>query len=64
MEIAKAFTIKSKIIIMDEPTSSIDIHHKKYVINLIKKLRTNGKTVIIISHDPELQKIYENKIEL
>jgi len=55
---------KSNIIIMDEPTSSIDIHHKKYVINLIKKLRTNGKTVIIISHDPELQKIYENKIEL
>lgn len=54
----------SPIIIMDEPTASIDVHHKKYITALIKKLKNRGKMLIVISHDPELQKIYENKISL
>jgi ATP-binding cassette subfamily B protein len=51
----------NKIVILDEPTSSIDIHHKEYVINAIKKLSEN-KTLILITHDKELLKLVDRKI--
>ena len=44
----------SKIVILDEPTSSLDEHHSKCVIKLIERLHSNGKTILVISHDPEL----------
>ena len=62
--ILRAILNNTPIIIMDEPTASIDVYHKKYIVNLIKKLKSKGKTIIVISHDPELQAIYENKIRL
>jgi ABC-type bacteriocin/lantibiotic exporter with double-glycine peptidase domain len=51
----------NKIVILDEPTSSIDIHHKEYVINAIKKLSEN-KTLILITHDKELLELVDRKI--
>jgi ABC-type bacteriocin/lantibiotic exporter with double-glycine peptidase domain len=51
----------NKIVILDEPTSSIDIHHKEYVINAIKKLSEN-KTLIIITHDKTLLELVDRKI--
>lgn len=47
---------KSKILLLDEPTSSIDDKNKANVINLLLKIRRK-KTVIISSHDPEILKI-------
>lgn len=50
----------SPIIILDEPTASLDKNNKKNVMDIIKKM-TVGKTVIIITHDdicPEYNKIY------
>lgn len=39
----------SHILLMDEPTSAVDIEHKKIIMNLIKKIKT--KTIIMITHD-------------
>ena len=46
----RAFFHKSKIIVMDEPTASLDQENKELLIKTIHKL-TIGKTLIIISHD-------------
>ena len=46
----RAFYRNKKIIIMDEPTASLDQKHKDLLIGHIKKL-CMGKTLIIISHD-------------
>jgi len=46
----RAFYRNKKIIIMDEPTASLDLAHKEILMSHIKKLSI-GKTLIIISHD-------------
>ncbi len=49
--IAGILAINSNILVFDEPTSNIDPHGKKEIINLIKKLKEEGKTIFIISHN-------------
>lgn len=46
-----------KIILFDEPTIGLDNKNKKKLIKVIKKLKENGKTIIIASHDIDL--LYE-----
>jgi ABC-type multidrug transport system fused ATPase/permease subunit len=46
----RSFYRKSKIIVMDEPTASLDQDNKELLIKTINKLSI-GKTLIIISHD-------------
>ena len=46
---------KSKIIILDEPTSSLDHTTKECVYTIINDLVKNGKTILIITHDEDLK---------
>lgn len=41
----------ASIIILDEPTSAVDTHHKGLIMNMIKDLHAQGKTILLISHD-------------
>ena len=50
VEIAKAVTSKAKIVLMDEPTSSISQNDADKLMDIIRSLRANGVTVIYISH--------------
>ena len=51
LEIMKATVIaKADIIIMDEPTSSLTQHETERLIEKVKQLRREGKTIIYISH--------------
>ena len=54
--VASAVASKRDIILFDEPTSGLDHHHMLQVSELLKKLKQNGKTVIIVTHDVELIK--------
>ena len=53
----------NRMIILDEPTSSLDNNTKIKVLKLIKKL-SEKKNVIIISHDKEVYKYMDRLIEL
>ncbi len=50
VEIAKAVSYGSKILIMDEPTSSLSNKEVGHLFEIINKLRDNGVGVIYISH--------------
>ncbi|MGI6176126.1 MAG: sugar ABC transporter ATP-binding protein [Christensenellales bacterium] len=50
VEIVKAMSYKSRIIIMDEPTSSLSSSEIKHLFNLIRTMRENGISIIYISH--------------
>jgi ribose transport system ATP-binding protein len=50
VEIAKALLIKSKIIVMDEPTSSLSAEDIKVLFEIIRKLKIEGVGIIYISH--------------
>ena len=42
------------ILIFDEPTSGLDFRNMKEVSNEMMRLKKDGKTISIITHDPEL----------
>ena len=50
MEIAKATSFNSSIIIMDEPTSAISDTEVDILFNLIRSLKDRGKSIVYISH--------------
>ena len=50
VEIAKALSIEARILIMDEPTSSLSQHEAEQLFRVIKDLRARGVSVVYISH--------------
>ncbi len=57
VEIAKALSIDSKILIMDEPTSALTIQETERLFSIIRKLRADGAAVIFISH--RLEEVFD-----
>ena len=53
VEIAKSLSINSKIIIMDEPTSSLSENEVRNLFQIIKKIREKKVSIILISHKTE-----------
>lgn len=50
IEIAKAFSYNAKIVIMDEPTSSLSDKEVNHLFTIIEKLKARGCGIIYISH--------------
>jgi ribose transport system ATP-binding protein len=50
VEIAKALSLNARILIMDEPTSSLTLTETERLLSVIKGLRGQGVSVIYISH--------------
>ncbi len=57
VEIAKALSYNSKVIIMDEPTSAIGEKETERLFNVIRKLKENGTSFIYITH--RMNEIFE-----
>jgi methyl-galactoside transport system ATP-binding protein len=53
MEIARSVSYNAKVIIMDEPTSSLTENEVKHLFSIIRKLRDEGRAIIYISHKME-----------
>ena len=54
LAVASAIAVDKEFLIFDEPTSGLDYAHMRDVAENITRLAHAGKTVFIISHDPEL----------
>ncbi len=50
VEIAKALSLKSRVLIMDEPTSSLTLQETERLLELIGELSAQGVSIIYISH--------------
>ena len=50
VEIARTLCRKADVIVMDEPTSSLTVKESENLFAIIRKLKTEGKTIIYISH--------------
>lgn len=53
IEIAKAFSYNAKIVIMDEPTSSLTEKEVNHLFTIIRKLKERGCGIVYISHKME-----------
>lgn len=54
--LARLMLKKCDIILADEPTGSLDKNNAETVLNLLKKLNEQGKTIILVTHDEEIKK--------
>ena len=59
---ALCLILNSKVIIMDEITSSIDVENRENIIFLIKKLEENNSSIIFITHDFRTLKEIADKV--
>ncbi len=57
VEIAKAISLKSRILILDEPTSALTESETEKLFSVIRRLRSQGITMIYISH--RMEEIFE-----
>ena len=57
IEIARAFSINARILIMDEPTSSLTLNEVADLFRLVRRLRDEGTAIVFISH--RLEELFE-----
>jgi len=57
VEIARAFSLNARILIMDEPTSSLTLNEVADLFRLVRRLRDEGTAIIFISH--RLEELFE-----
>ncbi len=60
--IARAIAQKAKILLMDEPSASLDFGNRLRVMQTVRSLTTEGYCVIQTTHDPEQAYLYSDKI--
>jgi D-xylose transport system ATP-binding protein len=49
--VAKTILRKAKVVLLDEPTAALGVAQTRQVLDLIRRLRTQGLAVIVISHN-------------
>lgn len=49
--IAMALLLKPKFVIADEPTTALDVLIQAQIVNLLKKLKKDGMSIMLITHD-------------
>ena len=57
VEIAKAISLKVRVLIMDEPTASLSAHEVGQLFKLIRDLRAQGVAILFVSH--RIEEVFE-----
>ena len=62
--LARLFIKKCDIVLADEPTGSLDAANVDKVWRILRMLHNSGKTIVLVSHDKDIQKKSDRLIEL
>ena len=62
--IARALVQESPVLLLDEPTTALDLGHQQEVLALLDRLRTDGRTIITTMHDLTLAGQYADRLML
>lgn len=52
--IARALASDNRLILADEPTGALDSHNGQEMMNILKEINKEGKTVVVITHDERI----------
>jgi len=62
--IARALVNSPRIVFADEPTGNLDSHTGQAILQLFRKLSQEGRTMVLVTHDPEIATVTPRRIEL
>ncbi|CEF49449.1 unnamed protein product [uncultured bacterium] len=62
--IARALMNNPPLILADEPTGALDSHSGEEVLNLLKALHAEGKTIVLITHDEHVARHAERIVQI
>jgi putative ABC transport system ATP-binding protein len=62
--IARALINDPKIVLADEPTGNLDAVNEEIVLRLLRELHQQGRTIVMVTHDPVVARLADLRIEL
>jgi putative ABC transport system ATP-binding protein len=62
--IARALINQPKLILADEPTGNLDEANEEIVLQIFRELHDAGHTVVMVTHDPDITRQADRRIEL
>ncbi len=62
--IARALINDPKIVLADEPTGNLDALNEEIVLRLLRELHRQGRTIVMVTHDPVVARLADRRIEL
>ncbi len=62
--IARALINDPKIVLADEPTGNLDAANEEIVLRLLRELHRQGRTIVMVTHDPVVARLADRRIEL
>jgi len=60
--LAQALVQESRLLLLDEPTMHLDVHHQFAFLNLVRELVEAGRTVVAVFHDIALAARYADRL--
>ena len=62
--IARALINQPKLILADEPTGNLDEANEAIVLEIFRELHSSGHTILMVTHDPDIARQADRRIEL
>ncbi len=62
--IARALINDPRIVLADEPTGHLDAQNEEIVLRLLRELHEQGRTIIMVTHDPVVARLADRRVEL
>src|ERR1700730_10004176 len=62
--IARALINDPQIVLADEPTGNLDAVNEEIVLRLLRELHHQGRTIVMVTHDPVVARLADRRIEL